>query len=90
MWVALYVLVISLEHGAQELVFGMTDGLDNEAVVTRVVEERARFAWGTEFRKNVLGGQGEEVVCRIDVEVGLTKLAKDPWCVIFELEVIFC
>ena len=41
MRIALDVLVIFLEDGAQELVFGMTDGLDNEAVVTGVVEERA-------------------------------------------------
>jgi hypothetical protein len=40
-WIALDVLVIPFEYGAKELVLGVADGFDNEAVVTGVIEEGA-------------------------------------------------
>lgn len=51
--------------------FGMMNRLDDEPVVTREVEERARLARRAEFGEDVLGGEGKEVVGGVQVEVVL-------------------
>jgi hypothetical protein len=86
--VLLDVLVVVLQDRAQELVLRVPDRLDDEAVVARKVEERPALARRTEFRQDVLGGEGDEVVGRVEVEV-LAQLAEDPRSIVFELEVVF-
>jgi hypothetical protein len=54
MRVVLDVRIILFEDLEQEFMFRVPDGLDNESVVAGEVEERARFAWGSEFGKDVL------------------------------------
>ncbi len=49
--------------------FGVVYGLDDEPIVPREVEERPRLAWRAEFREDVLGREGQQVVGRIKVEV---------------------
>lgn len=87
MRVLLDVLVILLQDLPKKLVFRVVDGLDDEAVVAAEIEERARLARRAEFRKDVLGGEGKEVVGRIEVKV-FSELAKDPGGVVLELEVV--
>ena len=43
-WIVLHMLVVLLQDLPQVLVLGMMDGLDDEAVVAREVEERSRLA----------------------------------------------
>ena len=67
----------------------VVDGFDYKPVVAREIEKGARFSWAAELGENVLGGEGEEVIGGIESEVVLSKLTKDPWRVVFELEIIF-
>lgn len=85
--VLLDVLVVLLEDAPEELVLGMSDRLDDEPVVAREVEERPRFARRAEFGEDVFGGEGDEVVGGVEVEV-LAQLAEDPRRVVLELEVV--
>jgi hypothetical protein len=39
MWISLDVFMIIFQDRSEELVFGMSDSLDNESVVSREVEE---------------------------------------------------
>lgn len=88
MRVLLDVLVVVLQDRAQELVLRVPDRLDDEAIIARKVEERSALAGRTEFRQDVLGGEGDEVVGRVEVEV-LAQLAEYPGSIVFELEVVF-
>jgi hypothetical protein len=88
MRIALDVGMIVGQDGSKELVLGVGDRLDDEAVVSREVEERARFARRPELGEDVLGGEGEEVVGCVEVEVGVSEVAEDPRSVVFELEVV--
>jgi hypothetical protein len=72
----------------QELVFGVSDSFDDETIVAREVEEGARFAWGAEFGEDILGGEGEEVVGGVEMEVVFSEFAEDPGRVILEFEVV--
>lgn len=85
--IVLDVLVVLLEDAPEELVLRVPDRLDDEAVVAREVEERARLAGRAELGEDVLGGEGDEVVTRVEVEV-LAEFAKDPGGVVLELEVV--
>ena len=67
---------------------GVVNGFDDEPIVSRKVEKRSRFAWRTEFRENVFGSQGKQVVRRVQVKVVLTQFSEDPWSVIFEFEIV--
>lgn len=88
MRVILDVLVILRQDLAEELVLGVMDGLDNEPVVAREIEERPRLAWRTELREDVLRREGKEVVCGIEMEVLLPQLAENPWGIVLELKII--
>ena len=82
-------LIVVLEYPAEVFMFGVVDGLDDEAVVAREVEEGAGLAGRAELGEDVLGGEGEEVVGRVQVEVVLAQLAEDVGRVVLELEVVF-
>lgn len=45
MRIGLDMLVIVLENLSKELVLSMSDRLDDESIVSRKVEEGARFPW---------------------------------------------
>jgi hypothetical protein len=79
--------VVVLQDREQELVLAVPDRLDDEAVVARKVEERARLARRAELGQDVLGGEREEVVGRIEAEE-LADVAEDPGRVVLELEVV--
>lgn len=85
--VLLHVLVVVLQDLAQELVLRVADRFDDEAVVAREVEERAALARRPEFGQDVLGGEGDEVVGRVEVEV-FAQFTEHPGRVILELEVV--
>lgn len=88
MWVIHDVLVVLFEDLAEELVLGVGDGLDDEAVVSGKVEEGARLAGRSQLAEDVLGRQGQKVVGWIQVEPR-PQLSKHPRCVILEFEVVF-
>lgn len=44
MWVRQNVLVVMFQDRPQEFVFGVSDGLDDEFIISTEVEERTRFA----------------------------------------------
>ena len=90
MRVALDVRMVGFEDVAEELVLGVVDGLDDEAVVAREVEEAARLARRAELGEDVLRGERDEVVGRVELEVVLAQLAEDERRVVFELEVVLC
>ena len=81
------VLVVGLEDLEQKFVLGVADRLDDEAIVAREVEEGARLAGRAELGEDVLGGEGEEVVGRIETEE-LADVTEDPRAVVLELEVV--
>jgi hypothetical protein len=85
--VGLEVHVVVLQDREQELVLAVPDRLDDEAVVARKVEERARLARRAELGQDVLGGEREQVVGRIEAEE-LADVAEDPGRVVLELEVV--
>ena len=89
MWIALDVRMILGKDAAEELVLGVVDGLDDEAVVARKVEERAGLAGRAELGEYVLCGEREEVVRGVEVEVVFTQLTEDPRCVVLEFKVVF-
>ena len=89
MRVALDVRVVLGEDAAEEFVLGVVDGLDDEAVVAREVEERAGLAGRAELGENVLRGEREEVVRGVEVEVVFAQLTEDPRRVVLEFEVVF-
>ena len=64
------------------------DGLDNEPIVAGKVEKRARLSRRAQFGEDVLGGEREEVVGGIELEIVLSQLAKHPWGIVFKLEVV--
>ena len=86
--VLLDVRMIQREYAPEELVLVVVDRLDDEAVVPREIKERAGFARGAEFGEDVFGGEGEEVVGWVEVEVFFSQSSEDPGCVVFELEVV--
>ena len=88
--VVLHVLVVLLEDRPQELMLRVVDRLNDEPVVAREVKERSRLARRAKFRQDILGGKGQQVVGGVEVEVVLAQLAKDPWGVVLELEVVLC
>jgi hypothetical protein len=69
MGVLLDVLVILLEDAPEKLVLRVANRLDDEPVVSREVEERARLARRAELREDVLGGERDEIVRGVEVEV---------------------
>lgn len=48
-WVLLDVRVVLFQDRQEELVFGMTDGFDDETVVAGKIEEGSRFSRGAKF-----------------------------------------
>ena len=68
--------------------FCVPNRLDDKAVVTREVEEGPGFSRRPELRKNILCGEGKEIVGGVQVETLLTKVAEDPRSIVFELEII--
>ena len=66
----------------------MSNGLDDEPVIAREVEERARLARRAQLGEDVLCGEREEVIGRIELEIVLSQLPKDPRGVIFKLEIV--
>lgn len=48
-WVILDMLIVILEHAQQELVLGVVDGLDDEAIVAGEIEEGPGFSGGTQL-----------------------------------------
>lgn len=90
MWVRFDMGVVRWQDAQKEGMFGMVDGLDNEAVVAREVEERTGLSGRSKLGENVFRGEGEQVICRVKVKVVLPKRPEYPRSVIFKLEVIFC
>lgn len=62
-------VVVTSEYTQEEEVFGVMDCFNDEAVVSREVEEGPGLAGRAEFGEDVLGGEGEKVVCGVEVEV---------------------
>lgn len=60
--VGLHVGMVLLQHLAQELVLAVMEGLDDEPVVSREIEERAGFAGRPQFREDVFAGERDEVI----------------------------
>lgn len=89
-WIVLYVLMIVLEDGLQKLMFRVMNSLDDEAIVSRKVEERARFAGRSQLREDIFCRQREQIVGRVEMEIVFTKLPEYPWCIVLELEVVSC
>ena len=87
--VGLDVIMVALEDAQEVLVLGMVDSLDNIFVIAGKVEEGPRLSGATEFGENVFGGEREEVVGRVDMEVGFAEVTEDPGRIIFEFEVVF-
>lgn len=87
--ILLNMMVIVLEDFAEEFVFGMVYGFYDVLVISREVEEAATFAWGSEFRQDVLACQRHEIVGRVKFEMG-SQASEYPWCIIFEFEIILC
>lgn len=86
-WIGANVVVVGLEDLEQELVLGVTDRLDDEAIVAREIEKRARLAGRAELGEDVLGCEREEVVGWIKAKE-LANVTEDPRAVILELEVV--
>jgi hypothetical protein len=76
------------ENAKEELVFCVPDGLDDEAVIAGEVEERAAFAWGGQFREDIFGREGQQVVCGVQREVVFAEFTEDPRGIVFEFEII--
>jgi hypothetical protein len=49
MGISLDMFMIIFEDRSEEFVFGMSDGFDDESVVSREVEERTGFTGGAQF-----------------------------------------
>lgn len=60
--VGLHVCMVLLQHLAKELVLAVMEGLDDEPVVPREIEERAGFAGRPQFREDVFAGERDEVI----------------------------
>jgi len=58
MWIPLYVLPVPPKHAEKEFVLRVPDGLDDEAVISREVEEGSTLPWGGKFGEDVLGSKG--------------------------------
>lgn len=69
MRVLLDMFMILLQNLSQEFVFGVSDRLDNESIISGEIEEGSGFSRGTEFREDVFRGEGDEVVGRVEEEV---------------------
>lgn len=67
----------------------MMDRLDDIFVVAGEVEEAPAFAGRSKLRQDVFACQRHEIVGRIDLEV-CSNMAKDPWCVVLEFEIVLC
>lgn len=70
--------VIQFKNGEEKLGFGVSNGLDDKFVIAREVEEGARLPGRAKFGKDVLGGERDEVVSRIELEVIFPELAEHP------------
>lgn len=81
------VLMVLFEDFAQKLVLAAMDGLDDEAVVAREVEEGAGLAGRAELGQDVFGGERDKIICWIKKKV-FAELSKDPRSIVFELEVV--
>jgi hypothetical protein len=88
MRVVLDVRMVIFEDRPEVLVFGVVNGLDDEAVVSRKVEEGSRLSWRSEFGQDVFRRQGQQIVGRIQVKVIFPQFSKDPRRIILELEVV--
>jgi len=69
MRVLLDMFMILFQDLSQEFVFGVSDRLDNESIISGEIEEGSGFAGGTEFREDVFRGEGDEVIGRVEEEV---------------------
>lgn len=87
MRVLLDVFVVLFQDLPQELVFGMSNRLDDEPVVSREIKERTRFPWRTEFREDVFRRERDEVVGGVEEKV-FSEFSENPRGVIFKLEVV--
>jgi hypothetical protein len=86
--VGLDMLMVVLEDGAKKFVLRVRDRFDDEPVVAREVEERPRLSGRAEFGQDVFGGEREQVVGGVQVEMFLAQVAKDPRRVVLEFEVV--
>ena len=67
--------------------FRVVDGLDDEAVVAREVEETPGLAGTSQLGEDVLAREGKQIVGGIEMKV-LAQLAEDPWRIVLEFEVV--
>ena len=89
MRVLLHMRVVPLQDAEQKLVLRMSNGFDDESVVARKVEKRARFARRAQLGEDVFRGEREEVVGGVELETVFAKIAENPGCVVFEFEIVF-
>jgi len=68
-------------------VLDAADGLDDKAVVGRVVEKAATLARRAQLGENVLARERHEIVCRVDLEL-FPYGSEDPGGVVLEFEVV--
>lgn len=63
--------------------------LDDVFVVAGEIEEATTFAGRAKLRQDVFACQRDEIVGGINLEV-CSDMAKDPWCIILEFEIVLC
>jgi hypothetical protein len=85
--VFLDMVIILLENFAEKLMFAVMNGLDDVLVVSRKVEEASTLAGRPKLGKNVLAGEGYQVIGRIQPKRG-SKMAEHPRCIVLEFEVV--
>src|SRR5262245_55014850 len=88
MRVALDVCMVLFEYAKQKLMLRVVDSFDNETIVARKVKKGARLSRGSEFRKDVLFSERDEVICGIEVKDIFTEFAEHPWGVVFEFKIV--
>ena len=86
--VAFDVLVVVAQDPAEELVFGVVDGLDDVLVVSGKVKEAPTLPGGPQFGQDVFARQRNEVVSRVELELS-TQTSKNPRGIVLEFEVVF-
>jgi hypothetical protein len=82
--------MIVLENRLQKLVFRVMNSLDDEAIVSRKVEERPRLAWRPQLREDIFCRQRQQIVGRVEMEIVFAELSEYPWGIVLELEVVSC
>lgn len=88
MRVRLDMVIVQGEDSPEELVLVVMDRLDDEAVISREVEERSRFAGRAQLGEDVLRRQTDEVVCRVEEEEVFPEFPEHPGRVVLELEIV--